>query len=724
MQTITILSNDDGKVKTIGNEDVSTPLILLKGNGIRGLAALIEHVDSELIHICWEGVVPDDDEWQWDAMALLELFPDSVMIGGIVHDGKKIVDGPRIFGFGCGFDSPDNGRLLLDPGYGAKMWKPHTVSAVSPMHCVIRASFLRQYIRELLEQDVIIEMLGVWLGALALEAKDRVIFSPFMRARVSTSHDDSTSSYAKGHFLSRFWSLIPDQRVYSPRLGLSLDKAYMEVNPAANRQHITKLQSSLLPYVKYLEMALSRRIDSYPTPEKLAQISIITTVYEGTNINLLDELAKSVIGQTLKPAQWIIVVHGPITAEYIDHISKCGEEQWGAMIIIEPKPLGIMGAMHRGLESASGEYIVPADADDLLTPDAIQQLSCAIARFDRPDLIFSDEDLLIEEQPALPYLRSSFDPVLNLDSSYIWHLCAINRDRAISLELYTDAGATWCHDWDSVMRIASAGGRIEHVPEVLYHWRQHTGSTTNNTQADPRSLTSIRHILERQIALSEMPQRYYVSDWPMDRGARELYIARKTSDMPQLIWIGDDLAEFSDCDKSAILVIAGSGVLIDSHEVYVEVARLFELHPHVGAVGGLVVDKNGIIVDGCQMLNSAEMLESPWLGQPASYGGPYGLALKTQTVATTGNLLAFFRVAALQEGNIWPLESHAPSSSLVMQLCGRISEHDWAIAYSPLILARTSSDSQMEFRYEQPPIGVSDKSYALARYGMSRNFQI
>ena len=64
-------------------------------------------------------------------------------------------------------------------------------------------------------------------------------------------------------------------------------------------------------------------------------------------------------------------------------------------------------------------------------------------------MIFSDEDALVEGKPVSPYLRAAFDPVLNLDSSYIWHLCAINRQRAVSLGLYSDPGATWCDDWDS-----------------------------------------------------------------------------------------------------------------------------------------------------------------------------------------------------------------------------------------------------------------------------------
>jgi len=723
MQTIVIGTSEGSNCATTVGNGMPPSLLLDPESGIKELAALIKQIDGELIHMCWQGMVPDDDEWQWDAMALLELFPDSVMVGGIVHNGSNIVDGPRVFGFGDGFDCPDSGRLLSDPGYGAMMWKPHTVSAVSTTHCVIRTGFLKQCMTKLLEEAVSISILGPWLGALALEAGNRVVYSPFMRARIRESHEDTVSQNAKKHFLSRFWPLVPDSRVYSPRFGLDRTKVYSEVDPDKNQQHRLRMQEQLLSYPKWFEMHLRRRSDLYPVLENPAHITLITTIYEGTNMSLLDLLADSVIGQTVKIMQWVIVVHGPMTPENLEHITSNGLERWGANVIVEPLPLGIMGAMRRGLENALGEYVVPVDADDVLTPDAIQILTNAIAKLNRPDMIFSDEDMLMEGQPDLPYLRSTFDPVLNLDSSYIWHLCAIKRERAMALELYTDPGATWCHDWDSVIRITNAGGRIEHVPEVLYHWRQHTGSTTNNSQGDSRSLDSIRHILERQISFTAAPQHFHIIDWPENRGVRELYIARKPDDLPQFFWIGDAAAELVKCNEGAILVFAADGILVDSQQVFVEVARLFELHPRVGAVGGLVEGKGGLVVDGCYMVNNSGMLESPWLGHPINQGGPYALALKTQSVATTGNSLAFFRMSALMQAGVWPLET-GQLSDLVLKICGRLAANNWTVAFSPLVRARAGSAFQKQPSCERPPAGVSSVGSMLVRYGMTCNFRI
>lgn len=702
------------------------PLALIHADNENGMAQLAQSIiatQHELVHLCWNGVTPDDDEWRWDAAGLMEIFADTVMVGGTLHDGEKVIDGPRIFGFGDGYDCPDKGRSLGDLGYSAMMCKARSVSAVSSGHCVVRRDFIVQFMPTLLAEKVSINMLGPWLGGLAAQAGKRVVFSPFMRAKAATVPENFAPKSARAAFLSRFWSVVTDEQFYSPRLGLDHKNAYVGVDPEENHRHLLRLQEQLLPYPKWLEMQVQQRANLYPILDNPARITLITTVYEQTDINLLDSLAASVTNQTVKTAQWIIVVHGPIPPKSISYIVSRAAERWGATVITEQSPLGIMKAMRRGLEKSEGEYIVPVDADDVLTPDAIQILTNTITKYNRPDLIYSDEDLLVDGQPVSPYLRSAFDPVLNLDSSYIWHLCAINRERAIALELYTDPAATWCHDWDSVIRVANAGGQMLHVPEVLYHWRQHSGSTTNNSQGDSRSLDSIRHILKQQILRLAEPQRFYVSEWPENRGAKELYIARKPEELPQIIWSGDLMEDVDKCDKNAILLITANGVLIESQEVFVEVARLLELHPNLGAVGGLVKDKNGLIVDGCYMVNKAGNLESPWTGKMVSHGSPYGLAQKPQSVATTGKSFAFFRVSALKQAGIWPLEINNSLSNLAMLLCGRISESNWKVAFSPLVLASASSAFCKTPTFNRLPVGVPSLVHGLNRYGISRNYK-
>jgi hypothetical protein len=292
----------------------------------------------------------------------------------------------------------------------------------------------------------------------------------------------------------------------------------------------------------------------------------------------------------------------------------------------------------------------------------------------------------------------------------------------MALELYTDFCATWCHDWDTVMRVANSNGRIEHVPEVLYHWRQHADSTTNNAQGNSHSLDSVRHILECHIARTATPQRFYVADWPEWRGSRELYIARKPDSLPQFVWIGDVLTgEEGRCNEDAILVILANGIIIKSHQVFLEVGRLMELHPQVGVVGGLVEGKDGVVIDSCYMVDSNGKLESPWLGQVSGHGGPYALRLKTQRVATSGQAMAFFRISALKQAGVWPLKTYMASE--LIQLSGRLSEKGWVTAFSPLVKAYEGSNFRAEKHKTLLASKSLHKSSGLVRYGATCSFR-
>ncbi|WP_320535191.1 rhamnosyltransferase WsaF family glycosyltransferase [Robbsia andropogonis] len=688
--------------------------------GLAGLARIVSDCDAELIHLMVDGVEPDGDEWAWDAMALLELFPDAVMVGGMVHDGRHVVDGSRVLGYGAGADCPDRGRAIEDPGYGARLWKAHTASALGGWHVVVRASFLRDSVTTLAGENIELAALGLWLSGLAKVQGKRVVSSPFMRAKGSAASLPAVSHDQLAQFLSRFWSCVPDPVSYSERLGLDPAYTYVSVAPEVNQRHLLSLQKKLLPYARWAEATFPQRSARYPVNHPSPSIAVLTTVYERTDMALLDALGDALRAQTLAPSQWIIVAHGPITEAHLAHLREQSAQRWQATLIVEPTPLGIMGAMSRAFDAATSDYVVPVDADDLLTADALQILAHTIAAEKMPALVYSDEDLLVDGEPASPYLRGDFDPILNLESSYIWHLCAIRRDAGKRAGIYTDAGATWCHDWDSVTRIANLEERIVHVPEVLYHWRQHSLSTTNNDTGDSRSLDSVRAVLSAQIALQAHPEHFDVADWPESRGARELYVARHATALPAFVTI-DELAKASDegldLADDTIVIQADDGLVIDRSSVYVEVARLFELHSQLGALGGLVELPDGTCVDACYVSDAAGDLTTPWRGGRRG-PGPWALQLKPQTVVATGDALAFFRLSALKQSCIVPFaDDVVPNAG---QLCARLIDAGHRVGFSPLVRATCGAHTLLRPARSEIALTASVPRLALSRYGIKQ----
>lgn len=283
---------------------------------------------------------------------------------------------------------------------------------------------------------------------------------------------------------------------------------------------------SVLPaYNDWLSQRIVDRDIDYLNPATPVSFSILTTIYEKTDAKLLQETVESLLSQSFQFHEWIMLAHGPVSDDVNKLLSQL-EQHSNIIVHRKPQNLGIMGGMKFCIERANGDYIVPMDADDLLTQDALQVMASVIVRSANPAILYSDEDMLINGKFISPYLRPDWDPILNLASSYIWHLCVFRRDIALQLQVYTDMDSNWCHDWDTIFRFSSAGYIPLHVPEVLYHWRQHSASSTNRVNPDSGSMKSTRHLLEWKIALQKNPEFYVVEPFPIFRGTQEWHIKR------------------------------------------------------------------------------------------------------------------------------------------------------------------------------------------------------
>ena len=656
---------------------------------LHSLVSLAQELDCEYLAICWSKVVPDSDEWVWEAATLFELFPETVMVGGLVTNDKNVVDGPRVLGFADGFGCPDRGRSVSDPGFFARLWKPHSVSIVSSSLCVIKRGFLLEHATTLIDENVELSMIGPWLGALATEQNHRVVYSPFVKgATTGESPEENTSELQVNQFNSRFMHLLGIDPNYHKALGLCRDDAYQIGSFTASQTHITTLQSKALKSERAEHHEISRRANRYCFSGRLAPVSLLTTIYERIDVDLFSELVKSIRSQTVLFQEWVIVAHGPIEPAKIHRI-KSLVDGLNAKLIIRNQSLGIMGGMKLALDESIGDYIVPIDADDLITADAIQVLISEAESRNQPDMLFSDEDLLMTAGRCHPFRRGEFDPVLNADSSYVWHLCMIRRSVAVQLELYTDSDATWCHDWDSITRISNAGGRIEHIPEVLYHWRHHKESTSNKDGESSLSLQSVRHVLQSRISRLSSHAKYKVSEWPLNRGAKEFYIARK--EKPSGGWL-----TVSDLDASLLhnAVKAGEPIAhvslhlaLDEESTRSEVVRLFDIHPKLGAIGGRVINENNVVVESCYVRDGIRNRDL-FAGMDARDPGYYAMALKAQCVYAPGNSLVFLSARALQDAKVVPLHSGKIIADWLEYAFQALREKGYLIAYSPLVQAK------------------------------------
>lgn len=694
---------------------------------------LAEWVEREvprgtLIHLLSDDVQIEGNEWPWEAMGHFEMFPDAVMIGGCILFQGRVVDSGRVFGFGMGGETPDRSRSHSDPGYSAQMWKQHSVSSVSSQHAVVDREF---FVRTLRRIDVFgpsLSHLGNWLGAEAICEDRRVIYSPFFSASLRDGFVES-GDHVKQE-LAKFWSAhsksFPDTRYYSSHLGLSPATAY---RPVPNLDRVSFLQQSaqrhLPSYSEWLRDRVASRKVRFPLRKGGPKIAILTAVYHGSAPEPLSELGRCILNQTYSNFEWVVLAQGPITSRLhsvLEEFAMDPRVKW----LHSVENAGIISGLRKCLESAEGDYVLPVDGDDLLTEDALQVLASSIVQqVKMPEFIFSDEDIIENGCCRDPYLRPSWDPILALENSYVWHACAFRRETALTLGVFSDSQYEYCQDWDTILRFKLAGYEPVHVPEVLYHWRRHTGSSTNSDNLSQYSEESVKNLLCRTIQASDSPDLYEVTSYPLYRGVDEPYIRRRPSNR-----IPADIVMWRDANVSPVneevkvfggqrihevftanlpgrlhelrrivarlevpyVVCLAEGLLPQGDEWIWEAIKLFELEPKLAICSGRVTDEMGRVLMAGTAFGDGGNLLPLYLGQAARDAGPFAIALKNQKIFAPVVEFSVMRTRFLAEAMSQEI-SQSEFEDLSICLGTVSAKLGKYVAYVPLMEARVKNSA-------------------------------
>ncbi|MFW7269425.1 glycosyltransferase family 2 protein [Gluconacetobacter sp. Hr-1-5] len=172
----------------------------------------------------------------------------------------------------------------------------------------------------------------------------------------------------------------------------------------------------------------------------------------------------------------------------------------------------ISAASNSALSLARGDWVVLMDHDDLLPPDALYELAAEIVDHPEARVLYTDEDKIDGQgRRHSPYFKPDFDPDLLLGQNLLSHLTAYRRDLVLSLGGFRE-GFEGSQDHDLALRATAACGpeAVRHIPRILYHWRQQTGTQSFSEAAMARCVTLARqaigeHLTARGIEAELLP---------------------------------------------------------------------------------------------------------------------------------------------------------------------------------------------------------------------------
>ena len=451
-------------------------------------------------------------------------------------------------------------------------------------------------------------------------------------------------------------------------------------------------KTEALRFAPWMQERFRERQRLYQTAPEPGLLSLITSAWN-TPASYLDALATSVMSQWgHRDFEWIVLDNGSTNPESIAFLG--GLTQYPQVKLFRvSKNLGIVGGLRYCVERATGRYVVPLDSDDYLYPDCLRIMTWHIKEHGYPPLLYSDEDKIRDGAFQDEYLKPDWDPVLFLNSCYIAHLCAIDRELALKLGIYADRGAEGCHDWDTFTRFMLAGHTPVHVPEVIYSWRMHPASAALDINSKSYLYDSQEHVLRKYLAAQPDPERYRLRLSPHFNGLPDWWFERTRTDARPLLTVllcqnpgtpavrdhveqllsatghPDHRVEAISIDsglrtlaalateqaaRDGLVHLMVEGMQLDGDQWPYEILGLMERHPDTVMVGGCALNLAGQVVAAGEYLGFGGDCGCPDLGHQFGHPGYFGQLLKQRSVSAVSSMLAVvdaaFLVGVLERG--------------------------------------------------------------------------
>ncbi len=265
---------------------------------------------------------------------------------------------------------------------------------------------------------------------------------------------------------------------------------------------------------------LARQREHWNAQPLGSKISLLVPVHD-TPVDFLKAMLTSVLEQTYPNWELCLIDAGAKKIEDVEGLKNWSGQRLQYAHLDEN--LGIAENTNRALALATGEFVALLDHDDVLAPFALHELARAITEFPFADIFYSDEDRLDESGTRhSPFFKPEWSPELLYACMYIGHLTAYRRKLVENLGRFRKE-FDLSQDYDFALRATERAREIRHIPQVLYHWREHpaSGSVGGKPEARKTNLAALGDAMRRRKRPAEIIEyttanraRFEVSRWP------------------------------------------------------------------------------------------------------------------------------------------------------------------------------------------------------------------
>lgn len=205
-------------------------------------------------------------------------------------------------------------------------------------------------------------------------------------------------------------------------------------------------------------------------PDGVPRVSVVIPCYE--QAHFLPEAVASVLGQTYRSFEIIVVDDGSPdeTSDVAERLAA--EHPESSIRLVRRENGGLSSARNSGVAAARGEYVLPLDADDAISPRFLEE---AVRALD------ADPAVSIAYGPHKNFgADSSFHPSLEYDLRLLVRINFIGVASLYRRQAWEDVGGyspmDSYEDWEFWISCGERGHSGKRVPGALFHYRVRANS--------------------------------------------------------------------------------------------------------------------------------------------------------------------------------------------------------------------------------------------------------
>lgn len=310
--------------------------------------------------------------------------------------------------------------------------------------------------------------------------------------------------------------------------------------------------------------------------------SIIVPLFK-TPLAYFNEMIDSVRSQTYSNWQLILVNASPDDKALSEAIMNWCVSDSRIIAVTLDENLGITENTNKGMAVATGNYLCFLDHDDTLEPDALFWYASHCENDATIDMIYCDEDKLLNGKYVQPYFKPEWDPELILGMNYVCHFLAVKKSL---IDAMPKPGREFdgSQDYNMTLFASEHARTICHVPRILYHWRIHPNSTAQNPKQKDYALETSRKAVEAHfqrcgilatVEDSPLSPRRFVIDYPIkDKPLVSIIIPNKDS-IPVLHRCISSIAKQTTYPNYEVIIIENNSTKPSTFEYYSTLSKAF-----------------------------------------------------------------------------------------------------------------------------------------------------